>query len=69
MKSEITFRRQLRRRGLELKRRKDRPDLTIINYLVYNKQGYVVAGDESPITLEEIQKLLDDPNSVFNKEL
>ncbi|MGB7748864.1 MAG: hypothetical protein WBN75_16430 [Verrucomicrobiia bacterium] len=39
----------------------------------YNKQGYVVVDDVSPqgrvTTLEEIQKLLDDPNSVLNKEL
>jgi len=72
MKSEITFRRQVRQRGFELKRRLNRSH-SILGYSVYDKQGYVVVGDISlqghVTTLEDIQKLLDDPNSVLNKEL
>jgi hypothetical protein len=72
MKTELTFRRKLKQRGLALKRHRIRPQ-PATTFLVYDKQGYAVVGDASRqdggIALEEIQRLLDDPNSVLNKEL
>jgi hypothetical protein len=74
MKSEITFRRRLKQKGLILKRRRPGSIPTDTRtFVIYDKQGYLVVGDDSPeglgATLEEIEGLLDDPNSVLNKKL